>query len=249
MKKFLILIAVVASTLVAAAPSDHSPPSAADIALANKNSDERDAKALRLQYEGTPLASMFDGKSEGVSPDIRNVECTPQGKAWTCSYRKFENEGKIYMPCRGNLARSNGAWVFLQKTSFTKRHEDDGNNNPLPSQFDDQLCSNAYRSIDYVAPARRVATPSIADIRKTYRTNFTPHVVQSCKNKVRALACRPVKTDLAQYDCTYHDKNVGEKNWIARQTIFEYNGGWRYSSGDEPRCTIVDWDFGVQPEE
>jgi hypothetical protein len=215
-------------------------PSADDIALAYQRSDERDAVELNAKYKGVP----FKYDLEGLYPNIQSVSCVNTAAVSACSYRKVEAANKIYFPCRGKFERVSGQWAFQQRNTPPKLTEDE---TMLPSLMDQQVCSRAYRPLDHQPPTSRSAKPKLSEFRKIYKASWTPHAIFSCRNKVRSLVCKPVSGELAQYDCSFQDKHVGSKDWIARQTVIEFREGWRYAEGDEPKCTLVGWDL-QEPE-
>lgn len=226
---------------LSASPPLASDPTAADIASAYQRSNQRDGLYLHALHKGGPLEGLYKADFPIYLPDIRDISCTNKGNNRHCTYKMVYAVEGNYRPCRGALERTADGWAFSESEVIPPLREDQTD---LPSRRDDQICSAAYRPMDYVAPTRRVGPPTVQDFRKLYRFAFAPHAISSCRNRVRNLQCSPVADDRAQFDCRYDDKHVGAKVWISRRTRVEYDSGWAFAEGDEPKCTIVGWDMG-----
>lgn len=215
-------------------------PTASDIALAHQRSDQRDWVYISAWEAERGVTSPM--RQSTYKPNIQDVRCESADGGVSCTYKNLETSSGIYFPCRARMVEQGGVWTFKLRSEPPPLKEDE---RPWPSRLDDQQCSSAYRSNDYTPPLKRVARPTLPAIKRLYsRSSGDPHAISSCKNKVRALLCVPVASDLAQYDCRYQDKHVGAREWVSRRTVIAFDQGWRYAEGDEPLCTIIGFDMG-----
>lgn len=231
-------MALVAATGFGAS-SPPATPTASDIALAYQRSDQSDWVYISAWEAERGLTSPMHQLT--YKPDIQDVRCASEDGGVSCTYKKVEASNGIYFPCRARMVEQGGVWTFKLRSEPLPLKEDE---HPWPSRLDDQQCSHAYRSNDYTPPLKRVTRPTLPAFKRLYSRSGDPHAITSCKNKVRALLCVPAASDLAQYDCRYQDKHVGAREWVARRTVIEFNQGWHFAEGDEPRCTVVGFDTG-----